>query len=367
MITSQLEAGGSPPHPTDLKESVRQSGRPTTRVRSGRAIGDERTVAEEWDQTMSPNRGPEVKTSRPSWLLLAVSEDRQHGGNDGYDDEPSAAYSWDNTVPNYARVQEGDAVVLWDKRNLLGASLIDDIEIWETTKLLHRCRYCSGSKIKPRKTKSPRFKCHECGRAFDEPSTSEVPVTAYRSHYAQRWTDLGGRLTPSQLRSCCLQPKSQLSMRQLDWSRFEALLGDEDLFRPDLLSVPPILGGFAQRIVRARIGQASFRAALLSRYGEQCAFTGPAPADALEACHLYSYAQHGEHHDEGGILLRRDLHRLFDLGHIAVNPRTNAIDVSQGLQAFAVYHTLHGIGIRISPTSRQRQWLDDHWRIHRSS
>ena len=39
-----------------------------------------------------------------AWLALTVGEDRQHGGNDGYDDSPSSHYSWDETVPNHAAV-----------------------------------------------------------------------------------------------------------------------------------------------------------------------------------------------------------------------------------------------------------------------
>lgn len=72
--------------------------------------------------------------------------------------------------------------------------------------------------------------------------------------------------------------------------------------------------------MRVRVGQAEFRLRLLARYGNVCAFSGPSPTAALEAAHLYSYAAEGRHHDDGGFLLRRDLHRLFDLGLLAVEP-----------------------------------------------
>lgn len=51
-----------------------------------------------------------------AWLLFAAGDDRQHGGNDGYDDQPDSYYSWDSTVPNHAALQAGDVVVLWDGR-----------------------------------------------------------------------------------------------------------------------------------------------------------------------------------------------------------------------------------------------------------
>ncbi|MFH8991606.1 HNH endonuclease [Streptomyces sp. NPDC017940] len=71
--------------------------------------------------------------------------------------------------------------------------------------------------------------------------------------------------------------------------------------------------------MRRRVGQEAFRARLFREQGEVCAFAGPTSADALEAAHLYSYAESGEHHEYGGLLLRSDIHRLFDLGHIAVD------------------------------------------------
>lgn len=44
----------------------------------------------------------ETEAATGAWLCLAVSGRRQHGGNDGYDDNPSSHYSWDSTVPNHA-------------------------------------------------------------------------------------------------------------------------------------------------------------------------------------------------------------------------------------------------------------------------
>lgn len=52
-------------------------------------------------------------------------------------------------------------------------------------------------------------------------------------------------------------------------------------------------GGHTVRQVSVRIGQPAFRAELVRKYGSVCAFSGPAPSEALEACHLYSYAEIG--------------------------------------------------------------------------
>jgi hypothetical protein len=44
---------------------------------------------------------------RRAWLVLAVGTNRQHGGNDGYDDEPESHYGWDDTGPQSCRAVRG--------------------------------------------------------------------------------------------------------------------------------------------------------------------------------------------------------------------------------------------------------------------
>ena len=62
----------------------------------------------------------------------------------------------------------------------------------------------------------------------------------------------------------------------------------------------------------------------------------------LKAGQLYSYAALARHHEHGGLLLRRDIHRLFDDGEPPVNPSTLRIDVSSRIAQFHNYAALHG-------------------------
>jgi hypothetical protein len=73
----------------------------------------------------------------------------------------------------------------------------------------------------------------------------------------------------------------------------------------------------------------------------------------------------GEHHVKGGLLLRRDVHRLFDLGHLAIDPETLTVDVAQSLAAFPAYASLAGKSLATPLTTGHRQWLRDHWEEHR--
>jgi len=168
------------------------------------------------------------------------------------------------------------------------------------------------------------------------------------------------------LRALCESPNSQLSLRPLRWADFQAAIQAQGrstkavLFRAERLA-----GGHKRASVRVRVGQARFRQALLSETGSLCALTGAAPPAALEACHLYSYAKVGEHHVCGGVLLRRDIHRLFDSGLLAVNPQTLKIDVASSLGEFPVYASLAGHTVSALSSAKARRWLLDHWRQHR--
>jgi putative restriction endonuclease len=74
------------------------------------------------------------------------------------------------------------------------------------------------------------------------------------------------------------------------------------------------------RWVQPRLGQATFRIAVLDAYGRGCAVTGEHSLPALEASHIRPYAQDGPHEVRNGLLLRADLHRLFDTGYATVTP-----------------------------------------------
>lgn len=72
---------------------------------------------------------------------------------------------------------------------------------------------------------------------------------------------------------------------------------------------------FARRIRR---GQSRFRKALLTLYGNQCAFSGVTEDGVLEACHVLSHAETGNNQLDNGLILRADIHTLFDLRLITV-------------------------------------------------
>ena len=308
---------------------------------------------------------------RPAWLLMAVAEgDRQHGGNDGYDDEPDAHYSWDSSVGNHARVAPGDLVVLWDKHRVLGASVIENIEVSFAEKMLHRCVKCGLAGIKARREMTPRYKCYKCKAEFDTPDSHVKSVVTYRSSHAAGWVDLGGVLSAVEVRNLCESPKSQLSLRPLRRSDFLREVrnspADVDL-DPLLRRAGTDVSGHSLVTVRVRVGQASFRDGLFDRYGPVCAVTGPAPEDVLDAGHLYSYAEIGVHHGHGGLLFRADIHRLFDRGLLGIDPSTELVRTSPKLESWGSYRALNSKSVEVPLSKAQLEWLKLHWDQHAQS
>ena len=92
-----------------------------------------------------------------------------------------------------------------------------------------------------------------------------------------------------------------------DWNVEEATDGDAARYGSPLL-------------VRPRLGQGLFSFAVRDAYKGACAVTHEHSQPVLEAAHIRPYARGGPHDVDNGLLLRRDLHRLFDLGYVTVTP-----------------------------------------------
>lgn len=89
-----------------------------------------------------------------------------------------------------------------------------------------------------------------------------------------------------------------------------------------------------------RRGQPEFRAALLTAYGSRCAITGCDVVDALEAAHIIPFANEKTYSLSNGLLLRGDIHTLFDLFLLAVNPDKATVHIAP--QLVDSYGTLEG-------------------------
>lgn len=73
-------------------------------------------------------------------------------------------------------------------------------------------------------------------------------------------------------------------------------------------------------LIRQRLGQGVFRVLVTDTYERRCAITREKALPALEAAHIQPVTQEGQHRIDNGLLLRSDIHRLFDSGYVTVTP-----------------------------------------------
>ncbi len=91
----------------------------------------------------------------------------------------------------------------------------------------------------------------------------------------------------------------------------------------------------------SRPEQARLRRLLGLAYAERCCITGCGVRAALEAAHIKPYVAGEKENPSNAILLRADLHALFDTGHLAVDPETLKIHMSQEALGWKQYRALH--------------------------
>jgi putative restriction endonuclease len=81
----------------------------------------------------------------------------------------------------------------------------------------------------------------------------------------------------------------------------------------------PVFGD--PRLAPYRLGQSSFKAVVLDTYHRRCAISGTRIPPVLQAAHIRLVTAGGEHRLDNGLLLRSDIHTLFDRGYLGVDPK----------------------------------------------
>ena len=104
--------------------------------------------------------------------------------------------------------------------------------------------------------------------------------------------------------------------------------------------------------IRPRLGQGAFRVEVTDAYSRRCAITGEKTLPALEAGHIRPFAKNGPHETRNGLLLRSDLHNLFDLGYLTVT-LDYRVEVSRRIREEFEngrhYYALHGQPLAVVP------------------
>lgn len=80
----------------------------------------------------------------------------------------------------------------------------------------------------------------------------------------------------------------------------------------------PVFGDL--RLIRPRLGQGGFKTLVREAYGKRCAITGHKIVPTLQAAHIVPVSKNGENRLDNGLLLRSDVHTMFDQGYLGVAP-----------------------------------------------
>ncbi|MHB8636470.1 MAG: HNH endonuclease [Fimbriimonadaceae bacterium] len=127
---------------------------------------------------------------------------------------------------------------------------------------------------------------------------------------------------------------------------------------------------YSRAEVDVRLGQGAFRIVVLDAYDRHCAVTGEGTLPVLEAAHIRPFSADGPHEVQNGLLLRSDMHTLFDSGLITVTPELRMEVSPQIREQFTngkLYYSYHGSKLKALPQNRTDHpsreflaWHNDH-------
>lgn len=128
---------------------------------------------------------------------------------------------------------------------------------------------------------------------------------------------------------------------QLDWDKFKKniLIDEININIKDAKNDLEI--AVVEILKRIRSGQNKLRENLFVKYNGKCCITGCSIKEALDACHIFSHAESGDNSTANALLLRSDIHSLWDVNLIGIHPETLEIHVSTQL-ADSEYYQYHG-------------------------
>jgi len=319
-----------------------------------------------------------------AWLALSLGAEREYAGNDGYADELDTVYRYDSFVPNHRQVAKGDLLILCDRKAVLRIAEVSKIVPKDRPKTLRRCPTCRIATIKARKHKRPQYKCR-AGHLFDTPLETTEDCTHYEAFFNGACLPVRGDIPVQEVRQACPRFNGQLAIQAVELERLSGKARGLLKVAAALHSAPPAKLLVAhdaadeayvpdgqderdviERQIRARRGQKKFREQLRKRFKDTCPVTQCRLPDLLEAAHISPYRGDKDHHVSNGLLLRADIHTLFDLELLGIEPATLRICLHPKLKGME-YDAFEGNTLACAPGLLSREALDARWKRFQAS
>lgn len=291
--------------------------------------------------------------NQKAWSFKAVGQDDlRYFGNNGYHDDSASFYRYDNFVPNHKQVKKGDIVIVTDRKHVLGISVIDNITSTPYIKLRNRCPYenCAPAKLIHRKSKLPEWRCSN-GHEFNHPKVEEVPALEFTADYKKNYRPISS-VSITDIISHTPRYNVQSSIQEIDFEWAKNLFGGIVQLDPteadcdDTLLDADDQRKAVLRHIKQRRGQKAFRDSLIAQTAK-CAVSGCEIVDILEAAHITAYKNDTHNHVSNGLLLRCDIHTLYDLELFAIDPDSFAIYFAPQIQD-KEYTRYHGKKLQVT-------------------
>jgi len=287
-----------------------------------------------------------------TWTFKTVTDgNRKNRVISVLNDDAYSRYNYDSNMANCKQVKEGDIVLVVDKEIILGFAIIASIKISAGKKKITKCPVCKSRSIEIRKVKKPTYKCQH-NHEFNVPLFEMESVTKYSALYEGSFIKAPGVFTVEKLRRFYRSYNQNLSIQELRSRFFEQhftqipqLLRSElqvtldagealDETDDDSPGVDYIPNNTDEREtvlkqIKARRGQKTFRDKLIKKYGAVCMVTGCTIMHIIEACHINPYKGEKDNDVNNGLLLRTDIHTLFDLNLVGIEPQTLTVHVKK--------------------------------------
>ncbi|MFP3592975.1 HNH endonuclease [Chryseobacterium sp. SIMBA_038] len=283
------------------------------------------------------------------WVLKSVLEkDKSSQTIESYEDSITEYYNYDNFVQNSRQIKGNDTVIIIDKEKILGFAQIGEIHSKKGIKTFRRCPICLSTNITIRNKKTPVYRCNK-KHEFDSTIDEIRDVTKYKAMLINFISISHESQNLKQLRPYYIQGYNQnLSMQRLDYKTLDLFDNIKENLRSDNSrtfldeneNIQDMYNYFPDsnderedvlREIKARRGQEEFRKKLLDLYQNKCAITDCKVIEILEAAHISPYRGVKDNHQSNGLLLRADIHTLFDLNLIAINPKSFEVELSSNL------------------------------------
>jgi putative restriction endonuclease len=263
------------------------------------------------------------------------------------------AYTYETDDRSKKQIAPNDLLFLRDQTRLLAVARIESVTTEKREQMVAKCPVCGLAKVEVRKKSDMPYRCFH-GHQFLAPVEVPQATLIHTAHFDHDCVRIVADIEPAEVRPFELTNSRHVKLKTCDisgmcgyvarrdhtvsptlksWLRHRTVdLGDRDGDATSPLSFS--ISDEQERpfhAIRLRRGAAAFRDKLITRYGPRCMISGCSVLALLEACHVGRYQGPDDNHPTNGLLLRSDLHTLFDLDLIGLNPADMEVTIHDKL------------------------------------